>query len=237
MASRLKLSCAADHTAITIKKNTAGFELLEVTQTLEIHPTHPQPRMLRMIASEIHAGAVVVYPTDTAFALGCHLGDKNALERIVRIRGLSKHHQFTLACRDLSELGTYARVDNVGYRLLRRATPGPYTWVMNATREVPRRLLHVKRRTIGMRVPDHPVAQGILETVAQPILTTTVRLKDADLPLRDAYSIAESIGKQVDLIVDDGRSCDDVSTVVDLTSQNPEILRQGVGQLWDEDDL
>lgn len=202
-----------------------------MSQKLDIHPTHPQPRMLRMVADLIAQGGVVVYPTDTAFALGCHLGDKTALERIVRIRQLHKNHQFTIACRDLSELGTYAKVDNVGYRLLRRLTPGPYTFVMNATREVPRRLMHVKRRTIGIRVPDHPVALGLLEQVGEPLLTTTLRLPGAEEPLDDGDGIFARLAKVIDVLLDDGSRRQDVSTVIDLTTAHPEILRQGVGDV------
>lgn len=202
-----------------------------MSQKLDIHPTHPQPRMLRMVADLIAQGGVVVYPTDTAFALGCHLGDKTALERIVRIRQLHKNHQFTIACRDLSELGTYAKVDNVGYRLLRRLTPGPYTFVMNATREVPRRLMHVKRRTIGIRVPDHPVALGLLEQVGEPLLTTTLRLPGAEEPLDDGDVIFARLAKVIDVLLDDGSRRQDVSTVIDLTTAHPEILRQGVGDV------
>lgn len=184
-----------------------------------------------MVAQVVTEGGVVVYPTDTAFALGCHLGDKNALERIVRIRQLPKNHQFTLACRDLSELGTYALVDNASYRLLRRLTPGPYTFVFKATREVPRRLLHVKRRTIGIRVPNHPVALGLLEMVGEPMLTTTVRLPNEDEPRVDGEDIFERLKKLVDVVLDDGSKRQDLSTVIDLTSSSPEIIRQGVGDV------
>lgn len=184
-----------------------------------------------MVAEEIHRGAVVVYPTDTAFALACHLGDKQALARIVRIRDLHKHHQFTLACRDLSELGTYGVLDNTAYRLLKSATPGPFTWVMRATRETPRRLLHAKRRTIGIRVPDHVVCQALLEAVGEPLLSTTVRMPGDELPLSDAQTIYERLNNRVDIILDDGRVSEDVSTVVDLSEHNPEIIRQGLGRL------
>lgn len=202
-----------------------------MSQLLDIHPTHPQPRMIKLVAEILARGGVVVYPTDTAYALGCHLGDKAAVDRIVALRRLPKNHQFTLACRDLSELGTYARVDNVGYRLLRTATPGPFTFVLKATREVPRRLLHVKRKTIGIRVPDHAVAQAMLEVLGEPILTTTLRLPDEELPLQDPQVIYDRVGKQVDVVIDAGLATDDVSTVVDLTSAHPDILRQGAGEL------
>ena len=202
-----------------------------VSQKLDIHPTHPQGRMLRMVAQIVADGGVVVYPTDTAFALGCHLGDKNALERIIRIRQLHKNHQFTLACRDLSELGTYARVDNAEYRLLRRHTPGPFTFIMKASREVPRRLMHVKRRTIGMRVPDHPVALGLLNMVGEPILTTTLRMPGEATPLTSGEEISARLTKLVDVILDDGSQQTGVSTVVDLSEGSPEIVRQGVGEI------
>lgn len=187
--------------------------------------------MLRMVADIVDQGGVIVYPTDTAFALACHLGDKNALERIIRIRALSKKHQFTIAVRDLSALGSYAKVDNVGYRLIRRLTPGPYTFVMQASREVPRRLLHVKRRTIGIRVPDHPVAQGLLECLKEPLLTTTLRLGGEDEPLADGHTIFERLAKLVDVVLDDGSQRQEVSTVIDLTGSSPEIIRQGAGDV------
>lgn len=184
-----------------------------------------------MVANIVHEGGVIAYPTDTGFALGCHLGDKTALERIIRIRQLHKNHQFSIACRDLSELGTYAKVDNAGYRLLRRLTPGPYTFVMNATREVPRRLLQIKRRTIGIRVPDHPVAMGLLEHVGEPLLTTTLRLASDELPLASGDVIFAQMAKVIDVLLDDGSSRQDQSTIIDLTEQTPVIIRQGVGDV------
>lgn len=202
-----------------------------MTQRLEIHPTHPQARRVAQVAELLRGGGVVVYPTDTAYALACHLGDKAALDRIVRLRQLDKKHQFTLACRDLSELGVYARVDNAGYRLLRRLTPGPYTFVMKATRDVPRRLLHPKRKTIGLRVPDNVIAQEILAGVGEPLMTTTMQLPGQDEALGDPYDIFEAVGRQVDLVVDGGILGTDVSTVLDLTDGAPQIIRQGLGEL------
>ncbi|MEM6999825.1 MAG: L-threonylcarbamoyladenylate synthase [Pseudomonadota bacterium] len=202
-----------------------------MTQRLEIHPTHPQARRVGQVAELLRGGGVVVYPTDTAYALACHLGDKAALDRIVRLRQLDKKHQFTLACRDLSELGVYARVDNAGYRLLRRLTPGPYTFVMKATRDVPRRLLHPKRKTIGLRVPDNVIAREILEGVGEPLMTTTMQLPGQDEALGDPYDIFEAVGRQVDLVVDGGILGTDVSTVLDLTDGAPQIIRQGLGEL------
>jgi tRNA threonylcarbamoyl adenosine modification protein (Sua5/YciO/YrdC/YwlC family) len=202
-----------------------------VSQKLDIHPTHPQRRMLRMVADIVAKGGVVVYPTDTAFALGCHLGDKNALERIIRIRQLQKNHQFTLACRDLSDLSTYARVDNSGYRLLRRHTPGPFTFIMKASREVPRRLMHIKRRTIGMRVPDNAVALGLLNMVGEPMLTTTLKMPGEEMPLADGHEIFERLAKVVDVVLDDGSQTVELSTVIDMSEGSPEIVRQGLGEI------
>jgi tRNA threonylcarbamoyl adenosine modification protein (Sua5/YciO/YrdC/YwlC family) len=187
--------------------------------------------MLCMIADIVAKGGVVVYPTDTAFALGCHLGDKNALERIIRIRQLHKSHQFTLACRDLSDLGTYARVDNSGYRLLRRHTPGPFTFIMKASREVPRRLMHIKRRTIGMRVPDNAVALGLLNMVGEPMLTTTLKMPGEEMPLADGHEIFERLAKVVDVVLDDGSQTVGLSTVIDMSEGSPEIVRQGLGEI------
>lgn len=202
-----------------------------MSQKLDIHPTHPQRRMLRMVADIVAKGGVVVYPTDTAFALGCHLGDKNALERIIRIRQLHKNHQFTLACRDLSDLSTYARVDNSGYRLLRRHTPGPFTFIMKASREVPRRLMHIKRRTIGMRVPDNAVALGLLNMVGEPMLTTTLKMPGEEMPLADGHEIFERLAKVVDVVLDDGSQTVELSTVIDMSEGSPEIVRQGLGEI------
>ena len=205
-------------------------------QVLTIHPTHPQSRLLSQAVEIINKGGLVVYPTDTSYALACHLGDKKALERIVALRRLAKHHQFTLACRDLSELGTYARVDNMDYRLLKRLTPGPFTFILQATREVPKRLIHAKRKSIGIRVPEHPVAMALLEHLGEPLMTTTMRLPDFseeedELHLSDPRSIAQAVGNRVDLILDAG-ICDTASsTIVDLTQGGIEILRQGKGLL------
>ncbi len=198
---------------------------------MHIHPVNPQRRLLQQAADALRGGGLVVYPTDTAYALGCHIGDKNALERVVALRRLPKSHQFTLACRDLSELGVYARVDNASYRLLKRATPGPFTFILRASKEVPKRLIHAKRRTIGIRVPDHPVAAMLLELLGEPIMTTTLRLPDDDEPLTDPEEIYAAVGKRVDVILDSGTCGSEASTVVDLTDSIPEIVRQGVGQL------
>ena len=202
-----------------------------MSQRLKIHPVNPQRRLLQQAADALRSGGLVVYPTDTAYALGCHIGDKNALERVVALRRLPKNHQFTLACRDLSELGVYARVDNASYRLLKRATPGPFTFILRASKEVPKRLIHAKRRTIGIRVPDHPVAAMLLELLGEPIMTTSLRLPGDDEPLTDPDEIYAAVGKRVDVILDSGACGSEASTVVDLTDSVPEIVRQGVGEL------
>ncbi len=202
-----------------------------MTQVLHVHPTHPQPRLVKQAAALLGDGGVVVYPTDTSYALACHIGDKPALERIVAIRQLGRRHRFTLACRDLSELGVYARVDNVAYRLLKRCTPGPYTFVLKASRDVPKRLLHEKRRTIGLRVPANAIAQMLLELMGEPILTTSLRLPGEKEPLTDSDAILDAIGSQIDLIVDGGTGGTEPSTVVDLTGPAPEILRTGIGDV------
>ena len=204
-----------------------------MTQIFEIHPTHPQQRLLRQVIDVLNRGGLVVYPTDTTYALGCHIGDKSALERLIKLRRLSKRHQFTLACRDLSELGTYARVDNTEYRILKRFTPGPFTWVLKATRQVPKRLVHEKRRTIGMRVPAHPIAQAMLQMMDEPIMTTSARLPEQDDVYTDARDIWDALGNQVELVIDGGACGVEPSTMVDLTTHVPEIVRQGAGDLSD----
>lgn len=204
-----------------------------MSQLLHIHPENPQRRLLQIAVDALNSGGLVVYPTETTYALAWHMGDKRALERVIALRKLSKHHQFTLACRDLSELGTYARVDNSAFRLLKHYTPGPFTFILTATREVPKRLLHPKRRTIGIRVPDHPVALEMLEMLGEPVLTTTLQEEDEEaLPVaEDGQDIYERIGKQVDVVIDSGACGLEPSTVVDLTGDEPEVLRQGKGEL------
>jgi tRNA threonylcarbamoyl adenosine modification protein (Sua5/YciO/YrdC/YwlC family) len=206
-----------------------------LSQLLHVHPENPQRRLLQIAADALAAGGLVAYPTDTSYALACHIGDKRALERIVALRRLSKNHQFTLACRDLSELGVYARVDNSSYRLLKRATPGPFTFILRATKEVPKRLVHTKRRTIGIRVPDHPVAQLLLEMMGEPIMTTTLRLAaddpEAGEPFLDGEDIAQRLGKRLDVVIDAGACGLEETTVVDLTEDVAEIVRQGKGEL------
>ncbi len=201
-----------------------------MSQYFSIHPSHPQQRLLLRAAEIIAAGGLVVYPTDTTYALGCRIGDKQALDRIRQIRGLTKYHHFTLTCRDLSEISLYARVDDPSYRILKHLTPGPFTFLLPATREVPRRLVHPKRRTIGLRVPDNPVTQELLEALGEPMMSTSMRLPDADAAMVDPEEIRRELEHSVDLILDGGHNGLIPTTVVDLTQDVPEVVRQGVGE-------
>jgi tRNA threonylcarbamoyl adenosine modification protein (Sua5/YciO/YrdC/YwlC family) len=203
-----------------------------MSQFFELHQDNPQIHLLRQIASIILQGGVVVYPTDSCYAIGCHLGNKTALMRIKQIRQLSDEHNFTLMCRDLSDLSTYARVENNVYRLLKAFTPGPYTFILNATKEVPRRLQHPKRKTIGLRVPDHVITQAILEAVEQPLMSTSLILPGQILPFMEPEAIKDALGKRVDLIITGGPPGGmEQTTVVDLTSGKPEIIRLGKGSI------
>ncbi len=200
-------------------------------QYLVIHPENPQPRLISQAVAVLRHGGIVVYPTDSSYALGCHLGDKAALERIRRIRQLDAQHNFTLMCQDLSELATYARVGNQAFRLLKALTPGPYTFILTASREVPRRLQHPRRKTIGLRVPDHPIAQALLETLGEPMLSVTLILPGDDMPLTDPEEIRERIGKQVDVIIDGGDCGHEPTTVIDLSGESPQVVREGKGDI------
>ncbi len=202
-----------------------------MSQFFSIHPDNPQARLIKRAAEIIRAGGIIVYPTDSCYALGCHIGDKSAMERMRTIRGVDARHHFSLVCRDLSELANYARVDNSQYRLLKSMTPGSYVFILEATRELPKRLQHPKRRTIGLRIPDHPVVDALLAELGEPILSSTLLLPGEELPLTDAHEIRERLDHQVDLILDGG-SCGIVaSTVVDLTGPAPVVIRVGKGSL------
>ncbi|MGH8427031.1 MAG: L-threonylcarbamoyladenylate synthase [Gammaproteobacteria bacterium] len=198
-----------------------------------VHPQTPERRLLAQAAAAITAGGVIAYPTDSSYALGCRLADKAAAERLRRLRGADRHHPFTLVCRDLSEIATYAQVDNPSYRLLRSLTPGPYTFVLPATREVPRRLMHPKRKTIGIRVPDHPVAMALLEVLDQPLMSTTVMGDSAEEPLADAQTVALAYGSTLDLILDGGPTPAEPTTVLELSGGRVKVLRQGRGAIGD----
>ncbi len=200
-----------------------------MTQFFQIHPDNPQPRLIRQAVQLIDDGGIVALPTDSSYALVCHLDDKAAVDRLRRIRGIDDRHHLTLLCRDLSEIATYARVDNRQYRLLKAATPGAYTFILEATREVPRRLSHPSRKTIGLRVPEHAIAQALLEALGQPLLGTTLQLPGADQPLNDAEEIRDALQKQVELVIDGGACSLLPTTVVDLSGDAPQVLREGRG--------
>ena len=201
-----------------------------MTQYFHIHPDNPQPRLIKQAVQIIKNGGVIAYPTDSAYALGCHLGDKNALERIIRIRELNDKHHFTLLCRDLSEIATYAKVDNATYRLLKAHTPGAYTFILTGSSEVPRRLMHPKRKTIGLRVPDHPICQALLAELNEPLLTATLQLPDDSEPLFDPDDILERLGKQLDLVINGGYGTLIPTTVIDLSQETgAQVLREGAG--------
>ena len=195
----------------------------------QIHAENPQERLVKQAVEVIRKGGVIIYPTDSSYALGCRLGDKCALERIRRIRRLDVKHNFTLMCRDLSELGVFAKVNTTAFRLLKAYTPGPYTYILNATREVPRMLMHPKRRTIGLRVPGHPIAQALLAELGEPLMSVTLILPDATEPLSDPYEIRDLLESQVDLIIDGGYGGIEASTVVSFVDEEPEVLRIGCG--------
>jgi tRNA threonylcarbamoyl adenosine modification protein (Sua5/YciO/YrdC/YwlC family) len=202
-----------------------------LSQFFQIHPDNPQARLVRQAVDIIRDGGVVVYPTDSAYALGCHIGDKGALDRIRRIRKLDDRHNFTLVCRDLSEISAYARVDNRVYRLLRHCTPGPYTFILKATSEVPRRLLHPKRKTVGIRVPDNRIAAALLDDLGEPLMSVTLIMPGEDLPLIDPYDIREVLEHDVDLVIDGGYCGMEATTVVDLVDDVPLVLRAGKGDV------
>ena len=202
-----------------------------MSQFFQIHPDNPQLRLIKRAAELVREGAVVVYPTDSAYALGCHLGDRKALDRIMALRAVDKHHNFTLMCRDLSELGTYAKVDNATFRLLKANTPGPYTFVLPGTGEVPRRLLHEKRKSIGLRIPDNRIALALLEELGEPLLTSTLILAGETEPLNDPYDIRDRLEHQVDLVIDGGYCGLEPTTVVDLRDGAPVVLREGAGSV------
>ncbi|MBT8137909.1 MAG: threonylcarbamoyl-AMP synthase [Gammaproteobacteria bacterium] len=202
-----------------------------MSQFLQIHPRNPQPRLISRVVDIIRGGGVIVYPTDSCYALGCHVGNKAAMERVRRIRQAGRDHNFTLVCNNLAEISSYARVDNATYRLLRSLTPGPYTFILQATREVPKRLQNPKRKTIGIRIPDHPVALALLESLGQPIMSSTLLLPGDDMPLNDTDEFEERLGNLVDAVVDSGNCGIEPTTVIDLVGSQPEIVRVGKGSV------
>ena len=200
-----------------------------MSQFFQIHPETPQKRLIRQAVEILRKGGVVVYPTDSAYAIGCHLGDKQAADRIKRIRRLDDKHNFTLMCRDLSDIGVFAKVDNTQYRLLKNFTPGAYTFILDATSEVPRRLLHPKRKTIGMRVPDNAIVQALLAALGEPIMSSTLILPADEDPMTDPYDIRETLEHDLDLIIDGGFCGLEATTVVNMTGDAPEVTRVGKG--------
>lgn len=202
-----------------------------MAQFFSLHPQQPQPRLVRQAVEILRAGGILAFPTDSAYALGCQVGNANAMDRIRRIRGVDERHHFTLMCRDLSEIATYARVDNTQYRLLKATTPGSYTFILEATRELPRRILHPKRKTIGLRVPSHPLVQALLAELDEPLLTSTLILPGEDLPLTDPEEIRERLEHTVDLVLEAGPCGPEATTVIDLTGGAPQLMRAGRGAL------
>lgn len=202
-----------------------------MAQFFSVHPEQPQPRLIHQAAEILRAGGVVAFPTDAAYSLGCHLGDAEAVARIRAIREVDERHHFTLMCRDLSEIANYARVDNAQFRLLKATTPGSYTFILEGTKELPRRILHPKRKTIGLRVPAHPLPLALLEELNEPMLTSTLMLPGDDLPLNDPEEIRERLEKRIDLVIEAGACGLEMTTVVDLTGPAPVLVRAGGGPL------
>ena len=202
-----------------------------MAQFFTIHPENPQQRLIDQSVDILRRGGLIAYPTDSAYALGCHIGDKLALDRIRAIRQLDKNHNFTLMCRDLSELANYARVDNSAFRFIKSHTPGPFTFILNATSEVPRRLMHPKRKTLGLRVPNNAIALALMETLGEPLMTSSLILPGDSDPFTDPYDIRETLQHQLELVIDGGYCGMDPTTVVDLTEDEPVVTRQGCGQI------
>jgi len=202
-----------------------------MARVVNIHPDSPQQRLLVQAADFIREGAIVALPTDSCYAIGCHLGDKEALDRLRQIRQIDDRHHLTLMVRDLSEIAHFARVDNAQYRLLKATTPGSYTFILEGTKELPRRVLHPKRKTIGLRVPDHPVALALLAELNEPLLTTTLQLPGDDAPLTEGWEIQDRLDAQLELILDAGHCGTEPTTVIDLTGSVPELVRAGRGSL------
>lgn len=202
-----------------------------MSQFFAIHSTHPETRLIKRAVDIVRKGGVIAYPTDSCYAIGCHIGDKHAMERMRRIRGVDDRHHFTLMCRDLSDIGTFAKVDNAQYRLLKTHTPGTYTFILDATRELPRRLAHPKRATVGVRVPEHPVTHALLTELSEPLLSSTLMLPGEAEPLNDAETIRKKLEHQLDLILDGGTCGVEPTTVIDLSGDAPILIRHGKGDI------
>ncbi len=201
------------------------------SQYFQLHPVTPQLRSIRLAVDIVRKGGVIAYPTDSCYALGCHINDKNALERLRAIRGADRHHHFTLVCADLTDVGRYARLDTWQFRLIKSCTPGPYTFLLQATRETPRRLQHERRRTIGVRIPDHPVPHMLLTELAEPLMSSTLILPGAEQPLTHGREIQDRLSNEIDAVLDGGDCGLEPTTVVDLSSSPPVIVREGKGSL------
>lgn len=204
-----------------------------MAQFFNIHPDNPQPRLIQQAVDILKRGGVIVYPTDSCYALGCKIGDKEAAMRLLSVRGLDTGHDLTLICNDLSELGRYAQIDNSNFRILKAHTPGAYTFILRGTREVPKRLLHKRNDTIGLRVPDHPIVKALLDVLGEPILSSTLLLQGEDVPLSEPWEIRERLEHHVDLVIDGGACGLTPTTVIDLTSDTPAVLRYGKGDASD----
>ena len=202
-----------------------------MSQFFTLHRTHPEIRLIKRAVEIVRKGGLIAYPTDSCYALGCHIGDKAAMERIRRVRGVDERHHFTLVCRDLSDIGTFAKVNNAQYRLLKAHTPGTYTFILDATRELPRRLAHPKRATVGVRVPEHPVTHALLTELNEPLLSSTLMLPGDEYPLNDAEAIRSRLEHEVDLILDGGACGIEPTTVIDLSGPEPILIRRGKGDV------
>jgi tRNA threonylcarbamoyl adenosine modification protein (Sua5/YciO/YrdC/YwlC family) len=200
-----------------------------MSQLFHIHPENPQKRLIYQACEIIRKGGLIVYPTDSGYALGCHIGDKSAMDKIRRFRGLDDEHNFTLVCRDLSEISVYSRVNNAVFRMIKAHTPGAYTFILPATKEVPRRLQHPKRKSIGLRIPENTIALALLEELNEPLMSSTLIMPDETMPLNDAEDIIDVIGKQVDLVIDGGFCGAEPTTVVEFIDDMPELVRIGAG--------
>jgi tRNA threonylcarbamoyl adenosine modification protein (Sua5/YciO/YrdC/YwlC family) len=200
-------------------------------QYLEIHKDNPQARLISQAATILRRGGVIVYPTDSCYALACHIGDKTAMDRIIRLRQLGERHNMTLICRDLSEISSFAKVGNADFRLIKSLTPGPYTFLLKATRDVPKRLQHPKRKTIGIRIPDNKIAQDLLDSLGEPLLSASLILPGDEFPMNEPDEIGQRLIKEVDLIIDGGHGGISETTVLDLTMDEPHVVREGLGEI------
>ncbi len=200
-----------------------------MAKRIEIHPQNPQQRLIQHVLEVFHRGGVIAYPTDSSYALGCLIGDKQAMERIRRIRRVGSDHNFTLVCPNLSDLSLYAKVDNTSFRLMKRVMPGPYTFILKASREVPRRLQHPKKKSIGLRVPDNPIAQALISALGEPLMSSTLMLPGCDFPLSDVDEIERRMGHEIDVIIDGGPCGVEPTTVVNMMDRIPEVTRVGCG--------